>query len=355
MVFAILAVGIFGGMAAHFLRGEGSAASFAAAAPSDAEDAAAKLDALADAGSWGELWWALPAVAFRRMENVGPLALAAFAGVCWFAFSLQAAQVRGIRDAKLWLMLGGFAMGCLSIWPTHFFSMWLKRRLSLAESADLIEGTRFFVLGVGLPEEGAKLLCFAPLVAALLWVRGDLIAMFTAGATGLGFAFVENVSYFHWSRGQEAVGRYLTANPLHMTLTGLAGLALYRAARDPKGWGPQVLLAFGLVVVAHGLYDAAIVVPAFGDFSILGSIIFALVVYQFFRELRELRPKSSETVSLSATFLAGVSMVTAATFVFVSWQVGFHRACDALAMQVLATSLMVYLFLREMPETMVTV
>lgn len=359
MVFAILAVGIFGGMAAQFFRGVGSDASsmLAPAGQGDPEkqDAAAKLDALADGGAWRELWWALPAVAYRRMENVGPLLLAAFAGVCWFLFSLQAAQVRGIRDAKLWLMLGGFAMGCLSIWPTHFFSMWLERRLGLEMSADLIEGTRFFVLGVGLPEEGAKLVCFAPLVVALLWVRGDLIAMLTAGATGLGFAFIENVNYFHWSRGEEAVGRYLTANPLHMTLTGLAGLALYRAARDPKGWGPQALLTFGLVVVAHGLYDAAIAVPAFGDFSLVGSIIFALVVYQFFRELRELRPKSSETVSLSATFLAGVSLVTAATFVFVSWQVGFQQACDVLAGQVLATSLMAYLFLREMPETMVTV
>jgi hypothetical protein len=130
---------------------------------------------------------------------------------------------------------------------------------------------------------------------------------------------------------------------------------LYRAARDAKGWGPQALLTFGLVVVAHGLYDAAIAVPAFGDFSLAGSIIFALVVYQFFRELRELRPKSSEAVSLSATFLAGVSMVTAATFVFVSWQLGFQSACDALAGQVLSMSLMAYLFLREMPETMVTV
>ena len=132
MVFAILAAGIFGGMGAHFLRGAGGGANMVLApaegeGAGDGEDAAAKLEALADAGSWREVWWALPGVAFQRMANPAPLVLAAFAGVCWFLFCLQAAQVRGVRDAKLWLMLGGFAMGCLSIWPTHFFSMWLKR------------------------------------------------------------------------------------------------------------------------------------------------------------------------------------------------------------------------------------
>lgn len=355
MVFAILAIGIFGGMAAHFFRGDGANPNLVLAPSDDAAKAVEWLESLADAGAWRELWWALPSVAFRRMTNVAPLALAAFAGVCWLVFCLQAAQVRGWRDSKLWLMLGGVAMGGLSIWPTHFFGMWLKRRLSMAESADLVDGVRFFVLGVGLPEEGAKLLCFLPLIPLLLLIRGDLIAMMTAGCVGLGFAFVENVTYFHGSIGRDAVGRYLTANPLHMTLTGLAGLAFYRAARDPKGWGPQALLVFGLMVLAHGLYDATIVIPAFGDLAIVGSIIFALVVYQFFRELRELRPKQPEVVSLTATFLAGVSLVTAATFVYVSSLVGFGPACDAMVLQVISTSLMAYLFLREMPETMVTV
>jgi RsiW-degrading membrane proteinase PrsW (M82 family) len=270
-------------------------------------------------------------------------------------FCVQAAQVRGWRDPKLWLMMVAVVLGGLSVWPTHFFNMWQERRLGLVETDELVGGIRFFVVSVGLREELAKLLCFVPLIPLLLLIRGDLIAMMTAGCVGLGFAFVENVSYFHSSFGKDAVGRYLTANPLHMTLTGLAGLALYRAARDPKGWGPQAMLVFGLVVLAHGLYDATIVIPAFGDLAILGSILFALVVYQFFRELRELRPQQVEVVSLTATVLAGVSLVTAATFVYISSLAGFAPACDAMVMQVISTSLMAYLFLREMPETMVTV
>ena len=355
MVFAILALGIFGGMIAQWWNTDSAEAGEVLAPPSAVVAEVERLESLADAGAWGEVWWGLPSVAFHRMSNRGPLVLASLAGICWLIFCLQAAQVRSWRDPKVWMMLGGVALGGLSVWPTHFFSMWLERRLGLHETEELVGGIRFYVLGVGLPEESAKLLCFVPLIPLLLWVRGDLIAMMTAGCVGLGFAFVEHVGYFHGSVGRDAVGRYLTANPLHMTLTGLAGLALYRAVRDPKGWGPQALLVFGLVVLAHGLYDATIVIPAFGDLAILGSIIFALVVYQFFRELREFRPQRVEMVSLTATFLAGVSLVTAATFVYISSLVGFAPACDAMVTQVISTSLMAYLFLREMPETMVTV
>lgn len=355
MVFAILALGIFGGMVATLWQADPAEASEVLAPPSAVVTDFERLESLADAGAWGEVWWGLPTVVFHRMSNRGPLVLASLAGICWLIFCVQAAQVRGWRDPKLWMMLGAVALGGLSVWPTHFLNLWQERRLGLVETDELIGGIRFFVAGVGLREELAKLLCFVPLIPLLLWVRGDLIAMMTAGCVGLGFAFVENVGYFHGSVGKDAVGRYLTANPLHMTLTGLAGLALYRAARDPKGWGPQALLVFGLVVLAHGLYDATIVIPAFGDLAILGSIIFALVVYQFFRELRELRPKRVEVVGLTATFLAGVSLVTAATFIYISSLVGFGQACNAMVMQVISTSLMAYLFLREMPETMVTV
>ena len=355
MVFAILAVGIFGGMVAPLWQADPAEADEVLAPPSEAVAEVERLESLADAGAWGEVWWGLREVVFHRMSQRGPLVLASLAGICWLIFCLQAAQIRGWRDPKLWIMLGAVMLGGLSVWPTHFFNMWQERRLGLVETDELVGGVRFFVVGVGLREELAKLLCFVPLIPLLLLIRGDLTAMMTAGCVGLGFAFVENVSYFHGSLGKDAVGRYLTANPMHMTLTGLAGLALYRAARDPKGWGPQALLVFGLVVLAHGLYDAAIAIPAFGDLAILGSIIFALVVYQFFRELRELRSTQVEIVSLTATFLAGVSLVTAATFVYISSLVGFAPACDAMVMQVVSTSLMAYLFLREMPETMVTV
>jgi len=151
------------------------------------------------------------------------------------------------------------------------------------------------------------------------------------------------------------MGRFLTANPFHMTLTGLIGLAIYRGLRSPKAWGPHALATFGLMVFAHGIYDAVLTIPMLVEYSIVGTIVFALVVYQFFHELRELRPTGGDTISLSANFLCGVSLLTAATFVYLSATLGCGAAFDGLASGVLGLAVMVYLFLREMPETLVRV
>ena len=111
----------------------------------------------------------------------------------------------------------------------------------------------------------------------------------------------------------------------------------------------------GLMVFAHGFYDAVLSLPALADYALASTIIFALVIYQFFHELRSLRTTRGELISLSANFLCGVSLVTAATFVYLSATLGCGAAFDSLASGVMGLAVMVYLFLREMPETLVRV
>jgi hypothetical protein len=140
-----------------------------------------------------------------------------------------------------------------------------------------------------------------------------------------------------------------------MASTGIIGLAVYRAIRDPRNWALLAAAIFIVLVIAHGLYDAAIVLPGFGDFAILSSIIFALLMYQFFHELRSLRPRGKDTISLTATFLCAVSLLAAVTFVYISAVSGARTAADTLVADIIGTAIMVYLFLREMPDTMVSV
>jgi len=225
----------------------------------------------------------------------------------------------------------------------------------LAESEEVVAGLRYNILGIGLREEFAKLCCLLPLMLLLVRQRNELAALLVSACVGLGFAIEENVGYFWSSQGTATLGRFLTANPFHMTLTGLIGLAVYRGLRYPKEWGPHALATFGLMVIAHGIYDAVLTIPALVEYSIVGTIVFALVVYQFFHELRELRTTGGDTISLSANFLCGVSLLTAATFVYLSATLGCGVAFDGLASGVLGLGVMVYLFLREMPESMVRV
>ena len=313
------------------------------------------LQQLADQGEWAQLWWAIPETEWRRLKDAGPVVLAALTGCCWLIFTLQALQVSGWRDPRLWLALVGVPVGVLSIWPTLFFIFWQEHVWGLEQSLSLVAGLRYFVLGVGLREELAKLLCLLPLMPFLLRLRSELAALLVSGCVGIGFALEENAGYFAGSGGSDAMGRYLTANPFHMTLTALVGLAVYRGLRSPRDWGAHTVAVFLLVVFAHGLYDAFIVLPALAEYSLLGTIAFVLVVYQFFRELRDARARRPDTVSLTANFLCGVSLVTAATFVYLSATAGCTTAFNVLAQGVLGLAVMVYLFLREMPETMVRV
>ena len=57
----------------------------------------------------------------------------------------------------------------------------------------------------------------------------------------------------------------------------------------------------------------------------------------------------------AVTMLFCVSTVAAATFIYLCAAVGWQTAGDVMMAGIAAESAMVYLFLREMPETMVTV
>ena len=312
------------------------------------------LNQLALEGRWWQLWWKLPGVIYRH-SNRGVVALALLSGCCWWIFLWQAMHLPNWRTLSFWGAVVAVPLGILSIWPTLFLSLWFEHAWDFGESLELIPGIRYFVLSVGVREEFSKLLCLLPLLPALLAIRSELSALVISACVGLGFAIEENISYFERSGGTSSVGRFLLANPMHITLTGIAGLMLYRACRNPSAWGAHAAGVFGMLIFAHGLYDAFFALPALADYSLISFIVFAVVIYQFFRELRDLRKRRGETVSLSATFLCGVCLVVAATFVYLSATSGMKPAFDLLVDSIVGLAVMVYLFLREMPESMVTV
>jgi RsiW-degrading membrane proteinase PrsW (M82 family) len=351
MVIAIIAVGIILGWLV-----EHSAHTLLLPLGDPVADAAwDRLETLAANGDWHAVWWGVPRIMVSDLRQPGVIAIAMFAASCWLIFLWQVLRVRSAWDWRVPTTLAGVALGVLSIWPTCFLILWQEFRWDLPESAELIPGLRFFILGVGLREEFAKLLCLLPLMAVLVPKRDEFAALIVSACVGLGFAVEENIGYYLGSQGTAALGRFLTANPFHMALTGLIGLHVYRAFLDPKNWMPQALAVFGVLVFAHGAYDALLSLPALSEISFGHILIFALVMYQFFHELRTLRPAGRDTISLSATFLCCVSLLAAVMFVYISAVAGSSSAADTLFADVISLSVMVYLFLREMPETLVSV
>ena len=106
----------------------------------------------------------------------------------------------------------------------------------LVESDELIAGLRYYILGVGLREELAKFLCFLPLLPwlrvapATSWRRWSWPACVGIGLRDGG----KRQLHRQHASARRTLGRLLMPAPLHMAMTGLIGLAAYRACVWPK-------------------------------------------------------------------------------------------------------------------------
>jgi RsiW-degrading membrane proteinase PrsW (M82 family) len=313
------------------------------------------FDELAERGQWLDLWKAIPAAIADDWTHVGAAVLAVLTGACWLAFTMQAIQPRNIRDGRLWLPPLAMMFGVLSVWPTLFFGYWMEVRWNLRYSELLAPAVRFFVLSVGLREELSKFVCYLPFLAWAVWKRDELAALMLAGCVGLGFGMEENINYIYGSVATATLTRLLLTVPLHMAMTGLIGLAAYRACLWPRDWGPQFIAWLGVIVLAHGIYDVFAGTPAVEGYGYFGLVIFVALVHQYFRHMRPKQALRVEPISLTANFLFCVATVAATTFVYLSAAIGWQTAGDILVASLVGQAVMVYLFLREMPEALIRV
>lgn len=301
---------------------------------------------------WGGIFWTIPKLILQRFQGGGATALAVFAGLGWFVIALQMGQVRRANGARFWLCAAAIPLGFLSIWVTHMIDIWQELEWELYPSDELVDGIRYYVVGVGLREEVAKTLMLLPLMPWLVRRRNTLEALIVSACVGLGFAIVENMGYFAASAGTDSMGRFLTANFAHMAMTGMIGLSIARACWSRHELS-QSLLVILIVILVHGFYDATIAVPGLKDINFAGFIIFILLSYAFFHEVRQCYSQQSETVSLTATFLFVVSLLTALSFIYLCTQFDFKPSLQILMMEFLSVVLMVYMYLREMPNSLI--
>ena len=278
-------------------------------------------------GRWGRwLGWLLPASYLRG--DLPSWILAALAAGLWLWFCLRLG-----RDTVL--QAAAFGLGVASIYVTHAHIHLEEVLPWLEPTGELVGDALYFIVGVGLP-----------LLLVLRRRRGEGDGLALGALVGLGFAAVENVSYFAGGGLGAALSRFMTANFLHMALTAIAAEAVTRAVRGAPEAGPRAVNTFVVVVLLHGVYDLFLSSPQLAEASFLAMTTLVVTGQQFLRAAPVGRGRDGmpllRVVVLALVALAGAS------FVYGSVMAGPAAAAAAVLEGLLGVILLIFVFEREL-------
>jgi hypothetical protein len=152
--------------------------------------------------------------------------------------------------------------------------------------------------------------------------------------------------------GTAATPRFLTANFLHISLTGMSGLFLCRGLGTRAYSLNDFLYIFGIAIVAHGLYDAFLVRPPLDDQGFVAMILFILFSRYYFKEARDLRERLEPVVSLSATMSFGICLLTSVLLVYLGTQLNLGQAMELALGSFLGSAIILFMFFREFGDTL---
>lgn len=276
------------------------------------------------------------------------LVLAGLAGAAWAFFLVHLGEWPRLRSKIAILSLVGFVLGVLSTTATLYAVILQDDILGFAPGTETPRVILYYIAGVGLREELCKLLAFAPLLFFMRRNYDDFTALIVASFVGLGFAIEENGSYFVASAATSVPGRFLSANFFHIALTGLNGLALFRAFRGSAGLN-EFLFIFPLTVVLHGLYDAFMSLPDL-DQGYFSMCIFVGFSMYYFRRVHELRENVRMTISLTGAFVFATSLLAAAMIVFQMTKLGASAGAQVMFLEIVGSVILLIMFFREFRE-----
>jgi RsiW-degrading membrane proteinase PrsW (M82 family) len=245
------------------------------------------------------------------------LLLAVFTALLWYLVLMR----YGSQDVQLrwWWGLLPFAAGVLSIVPTVWMAIFQAQVLQLKEADSTVALLKYYILGVGMREEVAKMLLMLPFMPWLLRRRSAGLALMVGALVGLGFAFEENTGYIFGGEEVAAFTRLFSANFMHVAMSGLCGLALYELLRSRFGSAQQFLLWVGLVILAHGVYDWAftgvVETAAVGSLGMISIVVLALLAEHFFRHVNAFLKPKRMSVSATSILLWGAAVLGAVGFI----------------------------------------
>ncbi|WP_395745448.1 PrsW family glutamic-type intramembrane protease [Prosthecobacter sp.] len=265
----------------------------------------------------GDVWMQWHGLIRHRLNELpyGLLTLAFFVAALWYFILVQHSDHESWRWAR---PLAALMAGVASVWPTLTVLAYQEYIQGMTADAPFPHDLIYFVLGVGLREEGCKLLLFALFLPWLLWRRTPGLALLTGAFVGLGFSLEENIGYYQDYGGTIAWTRFLSANFLHISLTGICAHSLYRMLLTRFARAEEFITTFALVVLAHGGYDYLSTV-SLGDNGWFSLIVLILCAARFIDLLGEETRPSRLTIAPRAVFTFGSAVLIASSFVMGAW------------------------------------
>ncbi|NNE90853.1 MAG: PrsW family intramembrane metalloprotease [Verrucomicrobiales bacterium] len=297
---------------------------------------------------WGELFKTVLEYDFLRFRPWA-VSLALICAAIWFVIL---GQFGGLERHQIAKYIPALVCGMFSASATLFVVVVQEQIQGFVfdpEYSSPVQQAIYCIAGIGLREEFLKLLFFVPIALALRKRHDDLTALICAGMVGLGFAMQENLGYFGDEPSFTPWSRFLTANFFHVALTGIVGLSLYRVIRlRGRGW-ENFLLDFIMMVVAHGMYDAVIMMPLLSSYSFLATIIiYALLTYRFLDLADDLGgTNAAQAVSPLAVFVLGSALLISIVFVAACWGVPFQFAFATFLMSLAGMLPIAFIFINR--------
>ena len=289
------------------------------------------------------------ALGWRPRFTLPSLVMSAVAALAWGLFCVRLGQLGHKPLRRTLFYLTAFVLGVLSVVPTVCLIAVEEAQLRLVATGDAMRDILFFVFGVGLREEASKLLLFAPLLFVLRkW--GDKLDVLVCGAmVGLGFAAEENLGYLASGDLHTGLGRFLTANFLHMAMTGILATALDDFIEDREKNAAAFSRTTVMVVAMHGGYDFLLSHEEFGG-SYFAMAVFFLLVRMFLTAVDHARRKADRGITLSQAFVMAVAVVTGTSAVYAVAAVGPAHGAIVMAEGLLGVAILVYAFVRSLHE-----
>ena len=265
----------------------------------------------------GDVWMQWHGLIRHRLIEIpyGVLLLALFAAGLWYCILVQHSDHEHWR----WLRpMAALAAGIASVWPTLTVLAYQEFIQGLTPNAPFPYDLLYYILGVGLREEGCKLVLFSFFLPWLMWRRTAGLALLTGAFIGLGFALEENIDYYQDMGGSIAWARFLSANFLHISLSGICAHSLYRMLLTRFARADEFITTFALVVAAHGGYDY-LAAGSIQDSRWFSMVVLVLCVARFIDLLgTETRPVRL-TISPRAVFTLGSAVLIAISLILGAW------------------------------------